>query len=624
MRTATLISLLALLALLAFAGCKPKPAAKPRKQRNWRGFATVPTDKGNQPYVRVISGQAPGSRAVKPVKNPGPGPLDKARLDVVSFDNVTLGQAALMLTKMIGHNVVASAEAKDHRVSLYLRNVSGREAIEGICRLNKLWYREDPGMVRLLTAEEYSTELVIKRDEQTRLYRLKNASAPALASMIAALMPDQVQYERPEEETSFGHVGTDGDDPLENRETSSRTGGNDYYDNRDRNRNRSVSRQSYGYTRSDIDSSYRRGAAELAEPRKAHVTGAGATERRRGEIGAGELAERTGARMPVAISVFLRNNCIGVRASQESLHREIGSIIQALDTPTRQVLLEVKVLRVALGKGFESFFDVAYNNDKKDPAIGVRQLAGTTLSGQTVSFTYLDDHVDATIRMLQNDNRLHSVATPMLLCANNAPGEFFSGITRMITTNYDFETRYSDDNEAIDIVRPVVEEREIGTKVRIKPAINADGTVTMRFRLEVGTVREKGANISQIRGDEVVELPIDTVDNEKVESIVMARHGQAIVMGGLISENVGRTTRKVPILGDIPLAGIAFRKQVDKTERSETVIVIIPHIIGRAENGAAHSRSVVERNSTHPWVRRGQDNLTDYDRKWKKVKELKR
>ncbi len=621
----------------AWAGCAPRPgsgAAAPAAG-SWNGPGW---DKESEPFVRVLSGQevksldeatAAAGAAGKPPAPKVDG-LEEIRLDVVSLEDMPLGQAALMLTKMIGRNVVASSEARDRRVSLYLRNVSARAAIEGVCRLNNLWYREDPEMIRILTAEEYGKELVVRRDEQTRLYYLKNASAPAVADMVAALMPDQVQYVRPSDETSFGHVGTDGDDPMSNSGSTSTNGTSSTTTLADGTvvnngtagnySNRGVARANYGYSLADVQGGYQQGLSAGKIEQLDKVSGS----RGKGEVGAGAIAEKTGASLPATISVFLRNNCIGVRASQESLHREIGKLVEALDTPTRQVLLEVKVLKVALGDGFESFFDVAYNNDKTNPAVTASQLPGATIGGSTVSFTYLDHHVEATIKMLKSDNRLHSVATPMLLCANNAPAEFFSGVTRMLVTNYDYETRYSETGVATDIARPVVAEREIGTEVRIKPSINADGTVTMRFYLEIASVNEKGANIYQVKGDELVALPIDTVDNEKVESIVVASHGQAVVMGGLITESVSKANDRVPILGDVPLLGFFFRKQVDRTARNETVVVIVPHIVGTAADGGKESEGVARDNSTHPWVTRDRKKLTDWDDKREKLRELDR
>jgi general secretion pathway protein D len=618
-------------ALLIFLGTLIfLPACQSRPQSSFRAPQELGTRAAQgvlpekEPYVRIIHGeevdpsnlhllssrQAQGGTESDDASVPI---LDQVKLDEVHFSDMALGQAVVMLTRMIGQNVVASSMATETRVHVYLRKVTARGAIEGLCRLNGLWYREDAEMIRILTKAEYGQELVIKSDEQTRLYYLKNASALGVADMIASLMSDQVEYNRPREEASFGHVGTDGDDPLASNVGTSGGGssGSSYRTTDDAGRQydgSTVSRSSYNYSLSDVTNNFQKGmTAGKIEQLTKDVQG-----RQKGEISAQTVAEKTGVKARVTLSVFLRNNCIGVRTVQESVHSEIGKIIEALDTPTRQVLLEVKVLSVSLGEGLDTLFKLSYANGNQPTKLNFKFLDGADLPANTVSFGYLDKYVTATMQALQNDKRMQLIATPMLMCANNAPAEFFSGVTRMITTNYDYETRYAENNRAVDIARPVVTEREIGTKVRIKPSINADGTVTLRFLLEIGTVNEGGGSVSQVKDGALVKLPIDTVDNNKIESIVVASHGQAVVMGGLISDGTTKSSEHVPLVGKVPVLGTFFGQKKKKLERAETVVIIIPHIIGKAEFGQKASDHLLKRNATHPWVTHDQESMTKW------------
>ncbi len=605
----------------SLAGCEPGRPGVDEKLGQRQPDPALPEP---EPYVRIISGQEVhdlSDLTTMAATQPGKAsPLDDIRLDVVSFSGVPLSSATMMLTKMVGVNVVASSDAANRQVSLYLKNVTARAAVEALCRLNGLWYREDAEMIRLLTRDEYGRELVIKSDQQTRLYYLKNASAAGVADMIAALMPDQIAYTRASDDSSFGHVGTDGDDPLTNTRTGTgASNNNNTADNPSavytQGQTGGVSRSTYAYSASDVATNYQKGLASGKIEELTRTAGA----RQKGEVSAQAIAEKTGAKPPVSVSVFLRNNCIAVRTVHESVQTEIGKIIEALDTPTRQVLLEVKVLKVVLGDGFESVFGMSYKNGN----FSAKWMDGADISGNTLSFNYLDQHVAATLKLLKDDNRLHAVATPMLLCANNAAAEFFSGVTRMITTNYDYETRYSENNQAVDIARPVVQERNIGTDVKIKPSINTDGTVTLRFYLDISDVNANGANIYQVNSQgQVVALPIDTVDNEKTQSIVVAKHGQAIVMGGLISESISKSHQRVPVVGDIPVIGTFMGKQVNKTERTETVMIIIPHIIATPDQGQKVSRPVLENNSTHPMSTNDRKGLTRWNPKTERIEEV--
>ena len=629
-----------------------------------------------EPYVRVINGQevhdlkdipaatkapaAPGAPAAPEapaIATKRSNTLDQIILEEVNFSDMRMGQVAVMLTRLIGQNIVASSEARDKSINLYLRNISARAAIEALCRLNGLWYREDAEMVRLLTKDEYSKELVIKSDEQTRLYYLKNASALGVADMIASLMPDQVEYTRPQEEASYGHVGTDGDSAMNqngsgfgnnqsgfNGNSQSGINGNNgnninnnnnNFNNNNNNINNgnnsgfsnrnypslgsNVNRTSYNYSLSDVTNNFQKGLTtgrveELAKDAATH---------QKGEVSGKSAIESAGIKAPVSLSVFLRNNCIGVRTLQESAHREIGALIEALDTPTRQVLLEVKVLRLALNNGFETLFSASYTNSTT-PRITANWLGGATFTGSTVSFGYLDEHVTATMNAMQTDNRLQTIATPMLLCANNAPGEFFSGVRQLITVGYEFETRFNVSGQTVDVARPTTQFVEIGTTVRIKPSINADGTVTLRFYLELSSINVGGSSVSQItQQGEVVQLPIDTVNSENTDSIIVANHGQAVVMGGLISDSIHNNKQRVPLIGDVPVLGTFFGKKNKNKDRSEMVVVIIPHIMGTPAQGEPASDAVLKRMSAHPWVTEEKENLTKWDATQERLKENK-
>jgi len=599
------------------AGCSggPEPLGGERVSA-WGGRAPLQNEK---PVFRVISGDETASSweartgAGRATHN---APLDSVTLDVVYFDELLLSRAAVALTEMVGQNVVVSTEAAKTKVRVYLKNVSGRAAVETICRLGNLWYREEGLVVRILTADEYARELIVRRDEQTRLFYLRYASARGVADMIAALMGEQVEYVEPEEESSYGHVGTEEGGAMDTTAGSGYRGGR--AGSRDRGYKGSYGRRGANVRR-EIHTWGRGGRGDLPReiPREqVERVDRSIRESDKGEIAASELGKKLGRPAMVVLSVFPRNNCIAARSVDGSILREIGRIIEALDTPTRQVLLEVKILDITLTDDFESFFELTHTDTSThgrsiSRTIGAMNLPG--IAGKTVSYVFLDNKIDAQLQMLDRDNRARSVATPLLMCANNAPAEFFVGEERPITTNFEFEVREFE-QRTTEVARPVIELREIGTKVRIVPAINADGTVTLRFLIEVGTVNPGGAEISHVNDKGgVVSLPIDTVNSNRVETIVAALNGQTIVMGGLIRETIEQVNEQVPIIGSIPVLGFPFRKTMDRKRKTETVILITPHVVGHPFQAGAVSAEVAKDNSDHPYIASGQKHLLEYD-----------
>ena len=60
---------------------------------------------------------------------------------------------------------------------------------------------------------------------------------------------------------------------------------------------------------------------------------------------------------------------------------------------------------------------------------------------------------------------------------------------------------------------------------------------------------------------------------------MIVRDGQPIVLGGLIRDNITESTRKIPILGDIPFLGAMFRFETRSTEKVNLLIFLTPHIV---------------------------------------------
>jgi general secretion pathway protein D len=299
---------------------------------------------------------------------------------------------------------------------------------------------------------------------------------------------------------------------------------------------------------------------------------------------------------------------------------DIGEFVRKMDTPTSQVLLEGKILEITLTDDFDSFFDFDIT---PNPARGkhTADLGGfTALDSSTLIYQFVDNQVDVRMELFEKNSQVKVIGTPMILCANNAEGEFFIGEERPITSSYEYEIREYEERTT-ETVRPVIELKDIGTKLTIIPSINEDRTVTMRFSAEVDTVNAGGADYSLINQEgNVVTLPIDTVDTSRVENIIVASDGSTLAIGGLIREDFTDSESKVPVLGDIPLLGFFFKKKALAKEKTETVFLITPHIMMAPEEAGPVSDKTVSNLSDHPYNKGDSGRLLHYDEKNKKLK----
>jgi type II secretory pathway component GspD/PulD (secretin) len=112
---------------------------------------------------------------------------------------------------------------------------------------------------------------------------------------------------------------------------------------------------------------------------------------------------------------------------------------------------------------------------------------------------------------------------------------------------------------------------DVGVKLVVTPVIHKDGYITMKIRPEVSSAA------TSLKTGQNNLIPI--VDTSEVETTVRVKDGVTIMIGGLIKEEKSRGDFKVPVLGDIPLVGSAFKSQSRGKEQSEIVIFLTPRII---------------------------------------------
>jgi type IV pilus assembly protein PilQ len=119
-----------------------------------------------------------------------------------------------------------------------------------------------------------------------------------------------------------------------------------------------------------------------------------------------------------------------------------------------------------------------------------------------------------------------------------------------------------------------------GTVLRFRPFICDNGYIRMEINPEESTATTTTLGTTAV-------IPSKTIT--QVKTNIMVKDGRTIIIGGLFKENLTNTDSQIPVLGDIPIIGIVFKKTKNANVRSELIILITPHIIGKPEELAAES-----------------------------------
>jgi len=583
------------LLLTGFAGCAGSPAAmRPLLD----DVSTPPRDDGlggnpppeirapheNRPIVRVIKGEAVESKdAARRLMSLQPEAFPEGMqttLYSLILRDVQVREIAELLTEISGYNVVASHHAAGHRITIYLKNLNLRSALESICRLHNIWFREGEGIITLMTREEYVRDIEVRQSDQTRAFYIRYTNAADMAKLIQAAMGSEVHLAVIEDEKIYGHIH-----PEEAAEVGRGTPQHPEL----------MDRQQTGSTD--------------AVPVPLDKTAPPGPE-------AKAKGMENNRPLLAILTVFKRNNCIVARSLDGGLLNEMSRIIEALDTPTSQVLLEIKILQLNLNDGFESFFQIKYGDSGTtdvtgDYAVGLGLGGSTTISANTLDLVLDTEKLDARIRYFQSQGRAEIVATPFLMAANNSKVAFFVGeetpLRDDVTTT---TTPIGEQGDTMTTFEVEIVREELGTDVEMTTFINEDGTVTLDFDAEISNPLLQYSSVTLVneKTGDTVEFPLDAKSTTELKSILTARSGQSIAIGGIIKESMDINEKKVPLLGDIPYLGFLFREINNEKRKTETVIVLTPHVIAHPLKGSSVSDEFLRRRSSRVQVLDGMGN----------------
>lgn len=582
------------------------------------------------------------------VARSGYNPKVNTVIEQIDFRDVTLGDALKVLSEQSELNIIASKEAALIPVTMYLRRVTAMEVIEALSKTYNLWFQHDvaSNIVRIYTVKEYRLEQVEFKREETDIFTMKNAkNALDFAETIQNLFSGRVKlsYGQNQQQLMIDMAQRFARfDMIDNRKKQQLTqningGGNRNtttgslnYQNLNNNQTGQGVQGNQGNLLTQGRNANGQGVNDALTNLESAVGGIGTSNPDSvGNMLTGDSQESRELvdssirhQAPIYVGVIKHQNRVLVRTRDIDAMNEIRSIQKELDMESSMLLLEVKVLSVDLSDGFDSLFDIkAKSGDfnvstiNGTQAIGARELldagiraAAASMPNPAMLATVITENFEARLQLAEKENRVTSLATPMVLTSNQEVSSFLMGSQIPVVVNYTAgsTTVTSAGNTAISQTlppAPVYEQRTIGNTLFLTPNINADGTVSIAVVVEEASLVKNGATIIvPVENAAPQTQSIDVVSEKTFSGSVIAKSGTSVAVGGMIEEGAGGDEKKVPILGDIPLLGFFFREEHQTRGRTELVILIKPHIISSPLEAEAVSQHVLQQNSVHPNV----------------------
>lgn len=286
---------------------------------------------------------------------------------------------------------------------------------------------------------------------------------------------------------------------------------------------------------------------------------------------------------PMKIIADKNTNSIIVKALPADYY-VIKSIIETLDAMPQQVLIEAIIAEVtltdALANGVEYFFR-RRGRDSEGGSISLLPTGVTTgtdpLTGAGTKFFSINRDIDAIISFVAGESELEILSSPHILVRDEQTASIQVGASEPIRTG---STTGSG-----GVTTAQIQYRDTGTILTVTPRIGENDMVTLDIKQEVSASIETE--------DPLIDSP--TFSQRVTETSLVVKSGHVIYLGGIINIKNESSIKKVPLLGDIPFLGNAFKSHQNTKSKTELMVLITPHVTSTASEADTLTREFKEK-----------------------------
>jgi len=304
-----------------------------------------------------------------------------------------------------------------------------------------------------------------------------------------------------------------------------------------------------------------------------------------------------------SLSIDERTNTLMVQDTAENL-ANIRRLVQTLDVPVRQVLIEARIVVVSdtferdlgaqfgvtsaqtngnngllaitgSGTGADTMIQSALTNLSSGlpvtpvatPALANRYMVNTPAANTNGSIgisllggSYL---VDLALSAAENEGKSETISSPRVITANQKQATIMQGV----------EIPYQ---ESASSGATTTQFKNAVLSLKVTPLITPDNRVILDLDVSDDTV---GQQVTSATGGSV-----PSIDTRQIQTQVLVGDGQTVVLGGILETTKSYAANKVPWLGDIPVLGNLFKSTTNINNKTELLIFITPKILREGSN----------------------------------------
>lgn len=310
-------------------------------------------------------------------------------------------------------------------------------------------------------------------------------------------------------------------------------------------------------------------------------------------------------RASIALEHSVANNALIVDASPQDFEH-LKTLVAQLDKMPQQVLVEVLIVEVSEERALDLGVRLATVDQPKD---GSTTVIGGSRPGEV---DFVMDAIQKGILpqglavgvargtyTAADGTVLPSIPLAVQALARNRDLKILSNVPLWAQNNTEASVNVV---QNIPILRSTIEggsgtardtiqnidRLDVGIKLKLTPHVNPDREITLKLNPSIEAIIDDGPTGTTFA---------PTIAKREVSTTVTVSNEATVIISGLIREDRVKDVYKVPFLGDIPLLGLLFRSKSERTQRTNLLIFVTPHIVtDRAE--AEHLRAQLESKSS--------------------------
>ena len=274
--------------------------------------------------------------------------------------------------------------------------------------------------------------------------------------------------------------------------------------------------------------------------------------------------------------------------ADEDTAAHITNVVRQLDRPTPQVLINCVFMEVTYTKGTDIGVDGTYKHTISSKNIDAFNGTGTAATAFDLAtsgglYTLVGKDLTINLAALASAGKTEILSRPSILARNNQQATITIGQSVPLISGVTYDS-FGNQRNAISY-------QSVGIILQVTPFITSDGMVEMIVAPEVSSVSSSTVSFASGGTNNAGSPSAPIIDTRKADTVVVVPDGQTVVIGGLMQTQKVKSEKKVPILGDIPLLGLAFKHKTTEDAKKELLIFLTPHIVNRPTELAAYTES---------------------------------